>query len=102
MSLNDSAFAAHKSQMQTGMSKDSRNAFTGVIPITNDSIKKKILSIPVFKKIHPVVQRYLMQMPHARLERYDKDQVIEMEDANFKLDFIYVLKGGLQIDLELD
>ena len=43
-----------------------------------------------------------MQMPHARLERYDKDQVIEMEDANFKLDFIYVLKGGLQIDLELD
>ena len=25
-----------------------------------------------------------------------------MEDPNFKLDFIYVLKGGIQVDLELD
>lgn len=96
MSLNDSSFA------RTGMSRDSRDAFTGVIPITQDSIKKKILSMPVLKKIHPVVQRYLLQMPHARLERFEKGQVIEMEDPNFKLDFIYVLKGGLEIEMELD
>lgn len=58
--------------------------------------------MPVFKKIHPVAQRYLMQMPHARLERFSKDQPVDIEDPNFNLDFIYVLKGGLEIDLELN
>ncbi len=43
-----------------------------------------------------------MEEPHARLERFDKDQCLDLDDPNFKLDFIYVLKGGLEIELELD
>ena len=41
-------------------------------------------------------------MPHARLERFDNGKELELEDPNFNIDFIYVLRGGLQIDLELE
>lgn len=42
-----------------------------------------------------------MQMPHARLERLDFDQELEIEDLSSNLDYIYVLKGGLKIEAEL-
>ncbi len=43
-----------------------------------------------------------MEEPHARLERFDEGQYLDLDDPNFKLDFIYVLKGGLEIELELN
>lgn len=43
-----------------------------------------------------------MEEPHARLERFDQGMQIEIDDPNCALDFIYVLKGGIQINLELN
>ena len=42
-----------------------------------------------------------MSMPHARLERLNIDQELEIEDPTASLDYIYVLKGGLKIETEL-
>ena len=58
--------------------------------------------MPIFKKIHPIVQRYLMQMPHARLERFGVGQKIDIDDPSFRLDYIYCLKGGITVELELN
>ena len=40
-------------------------------------------------------------MPHAHLERYEIDQELPIDDPVFNMDYYYVLKGGLQIELEL-
>ena len=43
-----------------------------------------------------------MKMPHACIERLNKDQCLKFEDNNTSLDFIYVLKGNLSVELELN
>ena len=68
---------------------------TGVIPITHDKIKKSLEKMPLMQKVSPIVRRYLMEMPHARLERFEEGEEIHLDDPNFNLDFIYVLKGTL-------
>ena len=57
--------------------------------------------MPLMQKVSPIVRRYLMEMPHARLERFDEGEEIKLDDPYFNLDYIYVLKGSVQIDMEL-
>ena len=53
------------------------------------------------KKVSPIVRRFLMEMPHACLERFNEGDEIQLDDPRFNLDFIYVVKGSLNITMEL-
>ena len=85
----------------TSSKMTAREVPTGKIPITHEQIKSRIYKIPMMQKVSPIVRRYLVEQPHAYLERFEAGDEIPMEDADFKLDFFYVLKGSIQIDMEL-
>ena len=73
----------------------------GVIPIAHPEVKDRISTIPLLQRVSPIVRRYLMEMPHAYLERLDFGEEIKMKDLNFEMDYICVLKGGVEVSLEL-
>ena len=68
---------------------------TGVIPITHEKIKESLEKMPLMQKVSPIVRKYLMEMPHARLERFNEGDEIKLDDPYFNMDFIYVLKGSI-------
>ena len=89
----DSKTNAH--QRKDHDERDDNHELRGVLPISHEAVKKRLQQIPLLKKVHPVVKRYLMEMPHAYLERFDKHEKLKLDDPDFTLDFIYVLKGGI-------
>lgn len=94
--LNESQ--ARNSMTQSGYNGNKRQQPeipTGIIPITHDVIKERIMKIPFMQKVSPIIRKYLVEMPHAYLERYNENDVVQVEDPDFNMDFIYVLKGSI-------
>ena len=46
---------------------------SGVIPIAHEQMKAHIGKIPLLQKVSPIIRRFLMEMPHAHLERLELD-----------------------------
>ena len=57
------------------------------------------MRIPVMKKVSPIVRRFLVESPHTYLERFNEGDTVTMEDPIKSMDFLFVLKGAIQINL---
>ena len=45
------------------------------------------MRIPVMKKVSPIVRRFLVESPHAYLERFNEGDTVTMEDPIKSMDF---------------
>ena len=64
-------------------------------------MRTKISEMHPFTKVSPIVQQFLMEKENSHIERLGMNEDIEMDDANFKLDYIYVLHGAVEITMML-
>ena len=53
-------------------------------------------------KLAPAVRNYLLDPPQSQIEKYNAGQEVKLGDTVKDQDFIYVMKGALEVHLRND